>query len=173
MNYRLLIASFCIILGALACTSVEQATGLMIADAVPAKNSQKDQASESDLVVFLTDRLGVDSDQARAGVGSIFAFAQQRMTPDDFMQLSSCVPDMSRYLASVPQSTTVNFQWGSAKKGIGQAVPGLVGQGTLNTSFQALGMNPEMANQFATVILQYLQQRSELAAMSLLQNALY
>ena len=88
------------------------------------------------------------------------------------MQLASSVPDIDQYLAAVPQSPS-DFEFSFA---FGDADGGPLGSGwgdSLGTSFEALGMQPEMVFQFVPVVLQYLQQRRELPAMTLLENALY
>lgn len=157
----------CMMLGITACASVEQSFGFLHAAVTPAV-----EPAASDLSDFLVDNLGVTARQAMGGAGSIFALAQQRMLPEDFMQLRNSVPNMDQYLAAVPYSTS-SFQWGGATNGIGGNPSELGSLSAVSRSFQTLDMNPEMAFQFLPAILQYLQQRSELAAMSLLQDALH
>ena len=164
--HRFVVAG-CMIFGVVACASVQQSAGLLGTAIAPVV-----EPAESDLAHFLVDRPGITERQAIGGAGSIFALAQQRMAPEDFMQLTNSVPDMDRYLASVPQATT-RFKWGIAAHDMDGNRSGLAGLSGVSGSFQALDMHPELAFQFVSAILQYLQQRSELAAMSLLQNALY
>ena len=158
--------------GLLACSSAEKATGPIFSEIASAIALETYEYVESDLVEFLVERFGVDSNQAMGGLGAIFAFAQQRMTPDEFMQLSSSVPDMARYLAAVPQSSS-GFHLDLSTSDMDEKTLEPEGLSSLGTSFQALGMNPEMVFQFVPAVLQYFQQRSELTEMSLLENALY
>lgn len=157
----------CMMLGVAACASVEQSFGFLHAAVTPAV-----EPAASDLADFLVDSLGVTARQAMGGAGSIFALAQQRMPPEDFMQLRNSVPNMDQYLAAVPYSTS-SFQWGGATNVIGGNPSELSSLNAVSRSFQALEMHPEIAYRFVSAILQYLQQRSELAAMSLLQDGLH
>lgn len=172
MNKGLFVASICMALGTVACVPAEQPTGQVFADNSSVIQANNRSLAEPTLVDVLVNQLGVNLQQAMGGVGSVFALAQQRMRPEDFMQLASSVPDMDQYLAAVPHSAS-NFQLGAAANAIGENAIGFGNLGALSGSFQALGMNPEMAFQFVPVVIQYLQQQSELSAVSLLQNALY
>ncbi|AMK75692.1 MULTISPECIES: DUF2780 domain-containing protein [Methylomonas] len=131
------------------------------------------QANELGLINILVGQLGISPQQALGGVGSIFSAAQQRMSPGDFSQLSTTVPDMDRYLSSVPQQVA-----GAGSQSLLGAAGGLMGGqlgnlANLAGSFQSLGMNPSMVSQFVPVVLQYVQDQSGAGAMSLLQHALY
>lgn len=172
MNHRLFIASPLMLFGLLACTSAEKATGPIFSEIASAISPATNGYVESDMVEFLVERFGVDSNQAKGGLGVIFALAQQRMTPEEFMHLSSSVPDMAQYLAAVPQSSS-SFHLGLATSAMDEKTLEPEGLSSLGTSFQALGMSPEMVFQFVPAVLQYFQQRSELTEMSLLENALY
>lgn len=125
------------------------------------------------LVDLLVNQLGVNSQQALGGVGSIFALAQQRMNPNDFMQLTGTVPGMNQYLSAVPQPASSNFLFGSAAGLMGGQAGALGNLAALAGSFQSLGMNADMIGQFVPVVLQYVQSQGGPAAMSLLQNSLY
>lgn len=128
---------------------------------------------EAGLVNILVDQLGVNSQQAMGGVGSIFSLAQQRMNPSDFMQLSGSVPGMDQYLSAVPQPSSSSVLFGSAAGLLGGQANGLGNLAALAGSFQSLGMSTNMIGQFVPVVLQYVQGQSGQAAMSLLQSALY
>lgn len=130
-------------------------------------------SQETALVNILMNQLGVNSQQAMGGVGSIFSLAQQRMNPGDFMQLSGSVPNMNQYLSAVPQPSSSSVLLGSAASLMGDQAGGLGNLATLAGSFQSLGMNASMIGQFVPVVLQYVQGQSGQAAMSLLQSALY
>ena len=128
---------------------------------------------EMGLVDVLINRLGVNTEQAMGGVGSIFSLAQQRMNPEDFMRLSSSVPGVDQYLAAVPEPSSSNVFWGSAANMLDGDQSGLGNLVGLMGSFQRLGMDNTMISEFVPVVLQYVQSQSGPAAMSLLQNALY
>ncbi len=131
------------------------------------------QSSEQGLASMLTNQLGINQQQAMGGAGSIFALAQQRMKPDDFMQLSSSVPDMDQYLSAVPQSPKSSTLLGSAAGLMGGQNSGLGNLAGLAGSFQNLGMDTALISRFVPVVLNYVQGQGGAGAMSLLQNALY
>ncbi|MGY6275336.1 DUF2780 domain-containing protein [Methylomonas sp. MgM2] len=147
-------------------------TDSVIAEIAPSSESTTDPMVEADLAAFLVDRLGINPDQAKEGMGFIFAFAQQRTMPEDFAKLSGSLPDMDQYLAAVPRSSFA-FRFNNENIAVDEERPGPDDLALLAASFQTLGMNPEMVFQFEETILQYLRLRGELAAMSVLQNALY
>lgn len=128
---------------------------------------------EMGLVNILVSQLGINSQQAMGGVGSILALAQQRMNPGDFMQLSGNVPGVDQYLSAVPRPSSSSVVWGSAANMLGEQANGLGNLAVLAGSFQSLGMDTNMIGQFVPVILQYVQGQSGPAMMSLLQSALY
>lgn len=135
--------------------------------------SKAANSSQSDLTGMLTNQLGINQQQALGGAGSIFALAQKRMKPGDFMQLSQSVPDMDQYLSAVPDSKKSSSSlFGSAADLVGEG-SNLGSLASLAGSFQSLGMDTAMINQFLPVVLKYVQGQGGAGAMSLLQNALY
>ncbi|MBS4051775.1 MAG: DUF2780 domain-containing protein [Methylomonas sp.] len=139
----------------------------------PAVQQVAAASSEMDLVNVLVNQLGVNSQQAMGGVGSIFSLAQQRMNPGDFTQLSGSVPGMNQYLSAVPRPSSSRVLLGSAADSMGDQAGGLGNLAALSGSFQSLGMNTSMIGRFVPVVLQYVQGQSGPAMMSLLQGALY
>jgi len=128
--------------------------------------------AESDLIKQLVNQLGVDSRQAAGGVGAIFASAQQRMSPEAFLQLSGLVPDIDNYLEAVPSSGT-KFQLGADRNGMYGFRDNISGMSALASSFKELGMGTEMIERFLPVVFQYMYDHHGVEAMGLLQNALY
>lgn len=177
-------AVFGAVLSLTACAPTQQSTGQILAQAVT-QNSVAQSAvnagavtnagSESGLVNVLVDQLGINSQQAMGGAGSIFSLARQRMSPADFMQLSGSVSDMDQYLFAVPQSSgSSSISWlGSAADLMGDQANGLGSLATLAGSFKTLGMDTNMISQFVPVVLEYVQGQSGPGVMSLLQSALY
>lgn len=172
------------VLSLVACTPMQQSTGQTLAQGVTQNSVAQsavnasavtNAASELGLVNVLVDQLGINSQQAMGGAGSIFSLARQRMSPADFMQLSGSVPDMDQYLSAVPQSSgSSSGSWlGNAADLMGDQANGLGSLAALAGSFKTLGMDTNMISQFVPVVLQYVQGQSGSGAMSLLQNALY
>jgi hypothetical protein len=167
MKHRLSIIAIAMLSMTTACSSWQPWDGQTFAFGEPQTSASQEWA----LVNLLVERLGINSEQALGGVGSIFALAQQRMEPSDFMQLSGSIPDMNRYMSAVPQPAASITWFGAAE---------LMGQGNnfgnlaaLTNSFQTLGMNSNMIGEFVPVVLQYVSEQSGPATMSLLQRNLY
>lgn len=121
------------------------------------------------LVDILVQQLGVTPAQATGGAGSIFSMAQQTMAPSNFGLISKAVPGMDSLLAAAPSVTTPNLMGGAANALGGGSLGKMA---SLASSFQSLGMNSSMMNQFIPVVLQYMQNQGGSNAMSLLQSAL-
>lgn len=130
-------------------------------------------SAQSGLIGVLVNQLGINSQQAMGGAGSIFSLAQQHMNPADFMQLRGTMPGIDQYLSAVPQPTSTGLLLGSAANLLGGQSSELGRLAALAGSFQSLGMNANMISQFVPVVLQYIQAQSGPAMMGLLQSALY
>ncbi|MGR8932600.1 MAG: DUF2780 domain-containing protein [Gammaproteobacteria bacterium] len=131
---------------------------------------KRNDSSEPELIGMLVDRLGVDQKQAWGGVGAVLALVQQRTSPEDFMQLRSSIPDVDRFLASVPSPQTSSFKLGTERYETADSNSAFL---SLANSFRDLGLGTEMIDRFVPIVIRYLQDRNELASMSVLQNALY
>lgn len=183
MSYLKLLAVSSMVLSLSACAPVQESTGQTlalgtgqnsVAQSAVNPGSVSNARSELGLVNVLVDQLGINSQQAMGGAGSIFSLVRQRMSPADFMQLSGSVPDMDQYLSAVPQSPDSSSTWlGTAAGLMGDQANGLGSLATLAGSFKTLGMDTNMISQFVPVVLEYVQGQSGPAAMSLLQSALY
>jgi Protein of unknown function VcgC/VcgE (DUF2780) len=140
---------------------------------------QAQQMQQPSLVNMLSSQLGVNQQQATAGAGSIFALAQQNMSPQNFAQVSNAVPNMNNMLAAAPAmqpqqaAAPANNSMLGVAENILLANTQLGGVANLANTFQSLGMNGSMAGQFLPIILQYVQQQGGSGTMSLLQNALH
>lgn len=165
------------------CASEQPLTGQMFADdsqeplsrqaGNPVAVGSPDAGPETELVDILVNQLGIDSRQAKGGVGSILALVQQRMDPIDFMRLSNSVPNIDQYLSAVPASTS-SISWFSSPESLqGQQGPGSDRQTVLESSFERLGMNADMISRFTSIVLQYVQAQNGPEVMSLLLGALY
>lgn len=128
-----------------------------------------------ELAGLLAQQLGISPVQAMGGAGSIFSVAKQAMSPGNFGLVSNSVPGMSQLLAATP---SLAGSAGGAGGLMGQAASAFGGGNSLGqmamlaSSFQNLGLNTGMINQFIPVILQYVQSQGGPSTMGLLQGAL-
>ncbi|MDD1622902.1 MAG: DUF2780 domain-containing protein [Methylococcaceae bacterium] len=184
MKYVMSITAVGALLLATGCEPVQQWNGQTFAEdasqtpdprtAVYSNPESTNVSPESGLANILVDQFGINSQQAMGGAGSIFALAQQRMNPSDFMQLSGSVPGMNRYLSAVPRPASSSSWLSTSADSTEGESAGLGSLSALTGSFRALGLNTKLINQFVPVVLQYVQtQNGGPAAMSLLQSALY
>jgi hypothetical protein len=123
------------------------------------------------LLDALTSQLGVTSEQASGGAGSLFKMAQSNLSEDDFSQIAAVVPGIEEMISSVTksgdESATVN------------AVASMLGDdssagnlASLASTFSDLGMDSDMVGQFVPIILDYLQTEGGETVMSLMKGAL-
>ncbi len=115
-------------------------------------------AKDTSLISLLTQQLGVTEPQAQGGAGSIFNLAKEKLTPQEFSQVSNTVPDMNGLLDAAPkQETNMGGMLGGATSMFGGGGSSLEGLASLASSFSQLGLSPEMVNQFVPVILNYVK----------------
>jgi hypothetical protein len=99
-------------------------------------------AMSGSLSGLLESQLGVTSDQATGGVGSILSLAKERLAAGDFEKLAGLVPNASSYIDS-------------AKK-LGAVTGPLKDMNGLNAALSRLGMTPEVVQKFVPTVADYL-----------------
>jgi len=126
------------------------------------------QAQDQHLVGMLTDQLGVSQDQAAGGAGSIFSYAKDKLSADEFEQIARGVPDMNELLASAPES--------GSDSTLGK-VGGMLGEdssagglASLTSSFESIGLDADMVSKFMPIVNQYVGEVSGEQALGLLKG---
>lgn len=109
--------------------------------------------SSSSVVNSLTSQLGVTSQQASAGVGSMLNYAQGRLPASDFAAVSKSLPGADSYMR------TASDALGSAP---------IKDAAGLNSAFSRLGMSPDMVNKFYPIVSDYVGKQGGAAAKSVL-----
>ncbi|ODB94251.1 hypothetical protein A3194_01805 [Candidatus Thiodiazotropha endoloripes] len=119
----------------------------------------------------LTSQLGVTSEQASGGAGSLFQMAQNNLSTEDFSQIASVVPGIDKMMASAQSS--------SKESGAVSAVASMLGgdssagnMASLASAFDSLGMDSNMVGQFVPIVLEYLQSEGGESIMSMMKGAL-
>lgn len=123
------------------------------------------------LIDALTGQLGVSTEQAMGGAGSIFSLAKQNLSLDDFASIAKVVPDMDSLLGAAP-ALGGSGAMGAASSLLGGSSSSLGGAAALAGSFDSLGLNSDMVGKFVPVVLDYVQGVGGEAAMNLLQKAI-
>lgn len=110
------------------------------------------------LVKLLTGQLGVTSDQAMGGVGSILSLVKEKLPSMDFTTLSKFIPGADGFL--------------TAAKDLG-AVAGPIGdKAGLSAAFSRLGMGSDMVGKFTQVLSDFVGKAGGETAKNLLAAGL-
>jgi Protein of unknown function VcgC/VcgE (DUF2780) len=105
------------------------------------------------LVSLLHSQLGVTENQARGGIGSMLALAQEKLAKDDFEQVVSLVPGAT-YLDTARR--------------LGAVTGPVTSMAGLNDALSRMGLNPETAAKFVPAVTDYLGQTGGEATQNLL-----
>ena len=109
------------------------------------------------LTKVLTNQLGVTSDQAVGGVGSILSLAKERLSSMDFMTLSKLIPGADTYMKTA--------------KDLG-AVTGPIGdRAGLTSAFSRLGMGSDMVPKFTQILSDFVGKAGGQPASNLVMEA--
>jgi hypothetical protein len=106
---------------------------------------------------LLTNQLGVTSNQAMGGTGSILSLAKERLSSMDFSTLTKLIPGSDSFM--------------KAAKDLG-AVTGPVGnQAGLTSAFSRLGMGPDMVPKFTQTLSEFVGKAGGQPASNLVMQA--
>ena len=109
------------------------------------------------LTGLLTNQLGVTSNQATGGVGSILSLAKERLSAVDFSTLRQLIPGADTYMKTA--------------KDLG-AVTGPVGdRAGLTSAFSRLGMGADMVPKFTQIISDFVGKAGGQPASDLVRQA--
>jgi len=110
------------------------------------------------LPALLESQLGISTEQAEGGLGSILSLAQERLNAGDFDQLAAFIPGAAGYI--------------EAAKSLGAVTGPLKNMAGLNDALGALGISPDTASSFVPTVTDYLGKIGGDDAGKLLQAAL-
>jgi hypothetical protein len=139
-------------------------------------------AGDSGLVSLLVQQLGVTTPQAEGGAGAIFNAAKQKLSPEEYTQVSDAVPEATTLLDKAPEPKSeggmtgtlggVSSALGGSDAGLGGAAQAVGGMSALSDSFSSLGMNSDMVGKFMPIVLDYAKSKGGDMVMNLLKGAL-
>jgi Protein of unknown function VcgC/VcgE (DUF2780) len=124
---------------------------------------------DNELVKSVSDKLSVKPEQAAGGIGSVFNFAKGKLSPDDFGKVAKVIPQMDSLLKAAPVIDSSSTAVGSAMAKLGSNAGGIA---SLATSFDKLGLSPDMVGKFVPEILNYTQLKGGDATKNILANVL-
>ncbi len=127
---------------------------LVLAVALPGCASMESATSgAASLTNSLTSQLGVTSQQASGGVGSMLNYAKGKLSPEQWSSLSKSMPGADSYMRSASDAV-----------GTGN----ITSTADLNSAFSKLGMSPDMVKKFQPIVLDYAGKYGGSSAKSLL-----
>ena len=134
-------------------------------------------ATASELVGALTQKLGVTEQQATGGAGAMFGLEQSKLSTDNFRQVARVVPGMEGLLQAAPTGGGVtgsraDAATSAASSLLGKSGESLGGLASLAGPFSQLGMSPDMLGKFVPVILDYVGGKGGASVQSLLAGVL-
>ena len=128
----------------------------------------------SDMVSAVTDSLGVTESQATGGLGSLFNYAKDNISTDQFSQLSSALPGVGDLLKAASDVSKM-----ASEGGIGGLLDkaadysdSLKAINDVKKQFETLGLGPEMITQFIGKAKEYLDTDEGKQAKELLSKGL-
>ena len=135
------------------------------AQGIPAYSQQP---ASPELVGELTKGLSITPQQATGGAGTLFGLAKSRLSPTDFGKVAAAVPGMDSFLKAAPSTGG-----GSGLSSLTGSLPGnLGGMASAATSFQKLGLSPDMVGKFVPILTGFVQNKGGANVASLLSGAL-
>ncbi len=129
-----------------------------------------------DLAKIVAEQLGVDENQAKAGLGLIFQLVQQKTSSEEFEQINSSAPEVTDFVKFA--EANVDTSSGGLMDLVGSLASKLTGSGGLSdlaslaSSFNKLGLKPEMLLQFVPVILKFFESKGGVAVVEILKKVL-
>jgi hypothetical protein len=147
----------------------------VVAGQAQAQNSVTSVAKSPspELVGDLTKQLSITPAQATGGAGALFGLAKSRLSAPDFSKISAVVPGMNGLLKAAPAASSLSSGGLSGISGLSKSLPGGAGGlASVASSFQKLGLSPDMISKFAPVLTQFVQAKGGSSVASLLSGAL-
>jgi len=129
-------------------------------------------AQNAGLVDLLSSQLGITTDQASGGAGSIFQLAKHNLNEKDFSSVATAVPGIDQMMGAAPKTEGSSGTLGSISSLFGSSSSKLGGLAGLTGSFEKLGLNGSMVNAFIPIILDYVKGSGGETVMNLLKGAL-
>jgi len=124
-----------------------------------------------ELVQMLTSQLGITDEQARGGAGLLFNAAKEKLSGEEFAQVSTAVPQMDELMAAAPTAGGLTAAVGSlaSSLGVGGQWGNLAG---VASGFKSLNLDPQMVSRFVPIVLSFVQAKGGESARAILERAL-
>lgn len=112
-----------------------------------------------ELVQQLISKAGVSEEQAQGGAGLLFDLLKDKLSADDFAQVTDVVPDVDTLITAAPEGGAGGL--GGLLSGVTSAL-GLGGSqlgdlASLAGGFSKLGLDADMVGKFIPIVLSFVQ----------------
>jgi hypothetical protein len=114
----------------------------------------------ADTIAELASESGVNTEQAKKGLGAVLSTLKEKLPADTFTQIHSAVPDAEGMMAAAEASKEPSGGGGmlGAVKGLAEKLFGGAGAGaTLMTKLQGLGLSADQVQKFLPNALEFLK----------------
>ena len=125
-----------------------------------------------ELVALLVKNIGITTHQAEGGAGSIFNTAKQNMDAEDFLQVTSAMPEVEPLMAAAPKIKKGSGTLGGISSMLSKNTGSVGKMAGLYDSFSKLGLSKDMVGQFIPLILDYAKSKGGATVFNLLKTAL-
>jgi len=125
-----------------------------------------------ELVELLVKNLGITTQQAEGGAGSIFNAAKQDMGVEDFKKVTTAMPEVEPLMAAAPKIEKGSGTLGGISSILSKDTGSLGKMAGLYDSFSKLGLSEDMVGQFIPLISDYAKSKGGETVSNLLKTAL-
>lgn len=125
-----------------------------------------------ELVELLVKNLGITTQQAEGGAGSIFNAAKQDMGVEDFKKVTTAMPEVEPLMAAAPKIEKGSGTLGGISSMLSKDTGSLGKMAGLYDSFSKLGLSEDMVGQFIPLISDYAKSKGGETVSNLLKTAL-
>ncbi len=114
-----------------------------------------------ELIQQLMQQVGVNQEQAEGGVGLLLNAAKEKLSGDNFSELTNAIPGADQFMSAAPSEEDSGGGMMGALGGIASSLG--VGGGSLGTvasllgGFSKLGIDGDSAKQFLPVVQNFLE----------------
>ncbi len=140
---------------------LSQAAAMLPGSSAPSATTETKAVGGTDLTSLLTSQLGITDKQASGGAGSMLQYAQKSLKPDDFSKVADSIPGIDSLLSAAPSLSSALGALGGDSLG---------GMAAIASQFSSLGLNADMIQKFAPIILDYVKGTGGSDVMNLLSG---
>ncbi|MFT2091018.1 DUF2780 domain-containing protein [Paraglaciecola sp. 2405UD69-4] len=133
--------------------------------------------SVTDMIGSVSDSLGITESQATGSLGSIFDYAKENISAEQFSSISDSLPSLDTLMSAVPTITGDSSE--SSSSGLGGMLSkateysdSLSGLATLQQQFESLGLDADMISKVIQSAYTYLDTEQGQQVKALLQEGL-